>query len=43
MSWSSAIRELEQGQGLQELMFATGVGREMAVAEAFAREVIARL
>jgi alkanesulfonate monooxygenase SsuD/methylene tetrahydromethanopterin reductase-like flavin-dependent oxidoreductase (luciferase family) len=36
------IRELE-GQGLQELMFAIGVDEKWRVAEAFAREVIARL
>jgi hypothetical protein len=36
------IRELER-QGLQELMFATGVGEKWHVAEAFARQVMARL
>jgi alkanesulfonate monooxygenase SsuD/methylene tetrahydromethanopterin reductase-like flavin-dependent oxidoreductase (luciferase family) len=36
------IRELER-QGLQELMFATGVEDKWRMAEAFAREVIARL
>src|SRR5215510_12666924 len=36
------IRELE-GQGLQELMFATGVDEKWGMAEAFAREVMARL
>ena len=36
------IRDLE-GQGLQELMFAIGVDDKWRVAEAFAREVIARL
>ena len=36
------IRELE-GQGLQELMFATGVDEKREMAEAFARGVIARL
>ena len=36
------IRDLE-GQGLQELMFAIGVDEKWRVAEAFAREVIARL
>ena len=35
------IRELER-QGLQELMFATGVDEKWGVAEAFAREVIRR-
>jgi 5,10-methylenetetrahydromethanopterin reductase len=36
------IRELER-QGLQELMFATGVGEKSAIAEAFARRVMARV
>jgi 5,10-methylenetetrahydromethanopterin reductase len=36
------VRELER-QGLQELMFATGVDEKWALAEAFARQVIARL
>jgi 5,10-methylenetetrahydromethanopterin reductase len=36
------IRELEQ-QGLQELMFATGVGEKWAAAEAFARRVMPRV
>ena len=36
------IRELER-QGLQELMFATGVGEKWALAEAFARRVMARV
>jgi hypothetical protein len=36
------IRELER-QGLQELMFATGVDEKWRVAEAFARGVIARM
>jgi alkanesulfonate monooxygenase SsuD/methylene tetrahydromethanopterin reductase-like flavin-dependent oxidoreductase (luciferase family) len=36
------VRELER-QGLQELMFAIGVDEKWRVAEAFAREVIARL
>jgi len=36
------IRELER-QGLQELMFATGVEQKWHVAEAFARQVMARL
>jgi alkanesulfonate monooxygenase SsuD/methylene tetrahydromethanopterin reductase-like flavin-dependent oxidoreductase (luciferase family) len=36
------IRALEQ-QGLQELMFATGIDEKWHVAEAFARQVMARL
>jgi alkanesulfonate monooxygenase SsuD/methylene tetrahydromethanopterin reductase-like flavin-dependent oxidoreductase (luciferase family) len=36
------IRELER-QGLQELMFATGVAEKWSVAEAFARRVMARV
>jgi len=36
------IRELER-QGLQELMFATGVGEKWSVAEAFARRVMPRV
>lgn len=36
------VRELER-QGLQELMFATGVDDKWGMAEAFARQVIARL
>jgi alkanesulfonate monooxygenase SsuD/methylene tetrahydromethanopterin reductase-like flavin-dependent oxidoreductase (luciferase family) len=36
------IRELER-QGLQELMFATGVGEKWGLAETFVRRVIARL
>jgi alkanesulfonate monooxygenase SsuD/methylene tetrahydromethanopterin reductase-like flavin-dependent oxidoreductase (luciferase family) len=36
------IRELER-QGLQELMFATGVAEKWGLAETFARRVIARL
>ncbi len=36
------IRELER-QGLQELMFATGVDEKWQVAESFARQVMARL
>jgi alkanesulfonate monooxygenase SsuD/methylene tetrahydromethanopterin reductase-like flavin-dependent oxidoreductase (luciferase family) len=36
------VRELEH-QGLQELMFATGVDEKWAMAESFARQVIARL
>lgn len=36
------IRELER-QGLQELMFATGVGEKWAAAEAFARRVMPRI
>ena len=36
------VRELER-QGLQELMFATGVAEKWAFAERFARDVIARM
>ena len=36
------IRDLER-QGLQELMFATGTAEKWAVAESFARQVIARM
>ena len=36
------IRDLER-QGLQELMFATGIAEKFAVAERFARDVIARM
>ncbi len=36
------VRELER-QGLQELMFATGVPEKWGVAEAFARRVMARV
>ena len=36
------IRDLER-QGLQELMFATGVGEKWTVADAFARRVMARV
>jgi 5,10-methylenetetrahydromethanopterin reductase len=36
------IRDLER-QGLQELMFATGIAEKWAVAESFARDVIARM
>jgi hypothetical protein len=36
------IRELER-QGLQELMFATGKDDKWHVAEAFARQVMAKL
>ena len=36
------IRELER-QGLQELMFATGIAEKWAFAETFARSVITRM
>ena len=36
------MRALER-EGLAELMFATGVGEKWAVAEAFARRVMARV
>jgi len=36
------VRALER-EGLAELMFATGVGEKCAVAEAFARGVMARV